>query len=337
MTPWLARPLRLAIVATALLTVTTERAHPQQTVVCEQALQSLEQAIATRDRTLLEQKGFDIGGLPGCDPDEVRAKRRQAARILAEVAQTAAQAGASSEEIQRRYVNARRVASVEPVLRGMAELAYAQKNWTEAARDYSDLLMALQDPEPDDPPTPAGSRVMAFQRASETQMLAPLGTAGSRIARDGTPSGLDAVLIPNGSRSLGIRQRMLPVTFEFDSAEMTRDGKTYFESWWNAVRGGVSNTLVLAGHTDPRGTDARNEVLALNRAAAMATFLQQHGFAGRLLVVGFGRRCPVELSAGSTYSLEDQFQIFRRVEVIADELPPAYCGGAKPTMPPPSH
>jgi outer membrane protein OmpA-like peptidoglycan-associated protein len=310
-------------------------AHAQDGAACRDALHRLDEAITARDRSALETEGFEIGDLPGCDPDEVRPRRRATARILAEMAQDASLAGAEEKELQARYAAARRVAAVWSVLRGLADLAYARRTWDEAAPLYNDELVAIEDPTPDDLPLPPGVALLAYQRAAETQMLASLLAVPLSPMRDGTPGGLDAVLAPGGPRDLVALPRPLPITFVFDSAEMTSDGLLFAERWWQQLRGSVASALVLAGHTDPRGSDVYNDSLSLRRSATMASFLRKRGFSGRLTVVGLGRRCPVSFSTGSSYTQEEQLQILRRVEVItAEAVPAGYCGGTKPTMPP---
>lgn len=299
-----------------------------QTASCARALKQLDDAIATRDRAALEREGFDIGGVPGCDPDAVRAKRRQAALILVDLARPS-----QGAEARERYRRARRVAAVWPVVQGLAEAAHAERNWPEAAKLYSDLLVAMRDPERDDPPVPETVIALAEQRAGETQMLVPPEAAPLPHTRAGAPGGLDAVLVEGAFRDLIPRPRLMPVTFESNGARMTPSGSAFAERWWQSVRASVAPALVLAGHSDPRGNPARNEVLSLQRAAALGEFLKAKGFTGTVTVVGYGQRCLKPFSPGSSYTAEEQWQIQRRVEILANAAVPAgYCRGMKPTM-----
>ena len=311
-------------------------AQGQTEATCARALKRLDGAIAARDREALEREGFDIGGVPGCDPDVVRPKRRQAALILAELARAAqgmTQGTVQGMETRERYVKARRVAPVWPVVQGLAEAAHAERNWPDAAKLYSDLLVAMQDPERDDPPVPEAAALLAQQRASETQMLVPPETAPLPHTRAGAPGGLEAVLVPGAFRDLIPRPRLMPVTFESNGSQMTPAGRAFAERWWQSVRASVASALVLAGHSDPRGNAARNEILSLQRAAALGEFLRAKGFTGTITVAGYGPRCLKPFSPGSSYTAEEQWQIQRRVEILANAaVPKEYCRGLKPTV-----
>ena len=309
-----------------------------QTAGCEAALRRLDGAIAARDRQALEREGFEIGGLPGCDPDLVRPKRRDAALILSGMAEAAASAGEAAEAVRDRYAKARRVAAVWPVVRGLADLAYTRRDWNGAAKLYSDFLAAVQDPDPDAPPIPPAVTMLAYQRASETQMLIDPATAPLPHTRAGEVGGLDAVLTSQtgatqegGLRDLVPRVRLMPVTFATNGAVMTPQGRLFAERWWESIRASAAPALLLAGHSDPRGNARRNEVLSLERAGALSSFLKEKGYTGTLTVVGYGPHCPKPLSPGSSYTAAEQYQIQRRVEIIpSGALPPGYCRGAAP-------
>ncbi len=322
---------RVVIVVAALAAFGGAGAARAQTpsAECAEAFAKLDAAIASGERGALEKAGFELGGVPGCDPDIVTTKRRRAARVLAEQAEAAARAGASPDEMRARYTAARRVAPVWQVSRGLADLAFAAKDYRSAAQLYGGLLNAIDEPRPGDPPPPADLRDWAYKRAAETQMLAPVLIPPQR---DGTPGGLDAALEPGLARDLVPRARPLPVTYEFDSPEMTADGRVFAGRWWEQVKTLDSPVLTLVGHTDPRGTPARNEVLAVQRAESLASFLKQQGFAGKIVTVGFGFRCPVDFSTGANYTQEQKWQIDRRVEVIAaGDVPSGFCNGLAPT------
>lgn len=67
----------------------------------------------------------------------------------------------------------------------------------------------------------------------------------------------------------------------------------------------------LSGHTDPRGTDEYNNVLALERAKAVATALTEHGVGDeRIILQGFG----ASLSK-ATPGQYDQYARDRRVDI----------------------
>jgi hypothetical protein len=321
-----------ALIAAALDARAQTPAAPPPTAECAAAFSRLDAAIKNRQRGELEKAGFDMGGVPGCDPDIVTEKRRDAARILVDLADSAAKAGVPRDELNARYLAARRVAPVWQVLKGLADISFDAQDFKAAARLYGDLWSDLDDPRPGDTPPPPDLKDWAFERASETQMLAPVIVPPKR---DGTPGGIDAALETGQARDLVPRARPLPVTYEYDSANMTQDGKVFASRWWDQIKVLDSPVLTLVGHTDPRGSAPHNETLAIARAETLAKFLKEQGFEGNLVTVGFGFRCPVNFSTGAHYTQEQQWQIDRRVEVIAaGDLPPGFCNGQTPTRGP---
>jgi hypothetical protein len=50
---------------------------------------------------------------------------------------------------------------------------------------------------------------------------------------------------------------------------------------WDSLRAGTFSDLLLVGHTDPRGSDARNDALSVRRAEVLA-FLRASGFNGTI-------------------------------------------------------
>ncbi|NMH27645.1 OmpA family protein [Flavobacterium silvaticum] len=72
-----------------------------------------------------------------------------------------------------------------------------------------------------------------------------------------------------------------------------------------------NSKFVLEGHTDSDGSNALNQTLSENRAAAVKTYLQEHGIQeGRLTSVGFGETKPIASNKTAKGKAEN-----RRVEV----------------------
>ena len=141
------------------------------------------------------------------------------------------------------------------------------------------------------------------------------------------------MLLPGGARNLDVVARPLPVTFEPDSDTMTSDGKVFAAQWWDSLRAGGISELLLVGHTDPRGSDAHNDPLSVRRAEVLAQFLRASGFTGAIRTIGFGKRCPLTFSSGANYTPDQQWQILRRVEVIAGkDFPGGQCRAEKPVV-----
>jgi len=318
-------PLLLLTILAAPAPATAETAAER----CVAALHRLDVAITARDRSEIEAAGNAAIILPGCDDGERGRLRRLASLTLTELADATRKSEPPADYLAR-LTAARRIGQVWQTLLALADLQFAAGKYADAALAYQEAFTAMNETYPDEPKPPRLTVAWTYQRAAETQMLAP------QIAppkRDGSPGGIDAVLVPGGSRNLDVVARPLPVTFETDSAEMTADGKGFAAQWWDSLRAGTFTDLLLVGHTDPRASDAHNDPLSVRRAEALAQFLKASGFNGTIRTLGFGKRCPMNFSTGANYTQEQQWQILRRVEVIADKaLPAGLCSGQTPVV-----
>jgi outer membrane protein OmpA-like peptidoglycan-associated protein len=101
------------------------------------------------------------------------------------------------------------------------------------------------------------------------------------------------------------------VNFEFDQARLTTNARTILD--------GVAAELVaypdihvqIAGHTDAKGSDAYNERLSAQRAAAVVDYLASKGVkAARMTSVGLGESQPV-----ADNETEEGRELNRRVEL----------------------
>nr|WP_294504673.1 OmpA family protein [uncultured Rhodopila sp.] len=310
-----------------LLTGCTVAVAQTATERCEAAIRTLNADSAGSGRAAIEKDATALIKAYGCDAGDKQVALRAASRRLTELALADSKTGASRDETLARLATARRAAQTWQTLVALADLSAAARDFAVATQTYQAALNDMAEPHGGEPPVPADRRAWAYQRANETQMLAPDQQAPP--TRDRTPGGLDQVFNqPSGERGIEVHPRFLPVTFEFDSADMTQQGRTVAERWAETIRGATINGIVVVGHADPRGTDARNDELSARRAETLATFLEANGFAGRIVAVGMGRRCPVQFSTAASYTRDEQFQIMRRVEVMPGSMLPAeYCHG----------
>jgi outer membrane protein OmpA-like peptidoglycan-associated protein len=72
--------------------------------------------------------------------------------------------------------------------------------------------------------------------------------------------------------------------------------------------------VLLVGHTDVRGTAEFNMKLSHDRAAAVASFLQENGLPTLVETDGKGANEPIHLSDTSGLTEEDIYALNRRVE-----------------------
>ena len=101
------------------------------------------------------------------------------------------------------------------------------------------------------------------------------------------------------------------VLFDFDKADIRDDAKLLLDDTAEKLKVHVNMFVILEGHTDRRGPDEYNEVLAEKRARAVGAYLSQAGVGFRhMTFVSFGKREPKD--PGDT---EVAHQQNRRVEI----------------------
>src|SRR5215470_14257842 len=86
------------------------------------------------------------------------------------------------------------------------------------------------------------------------------------------------------------------ITFNFDSAELTREAQGMLDRIAVALRNPSNRTLDyrIEGHTDAKGSVGYNQSLSERRAEAVRDYLITMGISdGRLTAVGFGKTRPL--------------------------------------------
>jgi outer membrane protein OmpA-like peptidoglycan-associated protein len=84
------------------------------------------------------------------------------------------------------------------------------------------------------------------------------------------------------------------VLFDFDKYDLKPDAQSVLAQVLSGVIDKHPNSkLVIEGHTDNVGTTEHNQVLSVNRAQSVATWLEHHGVAAsRISVIGWGKTRP---------------------------------------------
>jgi len=115
----------------------------------------------------------------------------------------------------------------------------------------------------------------------------------------------------------GVMVNLPSVNFEFDSADLTGDGKSKVNQIANIIRRDAPNRRVtVEGHAsrESAAQEAYNQRLSERRANTVADALERSGVNGRnISAVGLGTRAPV-----ATNDTESGRQQNRRVEVIIE-------------------
>jgi outer membrane protein OmpA-like peptidoglycan-associated protein len=106
-----------------------------------------------------------------------------------------------------------------------------------------------------------------------------------------------------------------PITFPYDEAGLTAIGRKQAETLSEFLRRQKFNTVTLSGHADERGSDGFNMELSRRRLEAVASFLRENGYTGKLVLVPKGRQEPFPTVDRNRLPKEYAFQLDRRVEL----------------------
>lgn len=108
----------------------------------------------------------------------------------------------------------------------------------------------------------------------------------------------------------------VPVTFVFNEATLTDDGKKAASLLLEYLRLKRFPRITLTGHADERGSDELNLGLSRERLETVARFLRDGGFNGQLQLVPKGKAEPYTGVVRGDFSQEDLWQLDRRVELV---------------------
>jgi outer membrane protein OmpA-like peptidoglycan-associated protein len=130
------------------------------------------------------------------------------------------------------------------------------------------------------------------------------GSLGGIYSRD-LLRGAEAVAVP------------LPINFFYDETRFTPVGEKAMEELLEAVKQQNIETMMLVGHTDPRGDHSYNVELSKRRAAAVRDYLLSHGVSAHIDVDGKGPDSPFDVSLlGRPVAKEEEWALDRRVEWV---------------------
>jgi peptidoglycan-associated lipoprotein len=141
-------------------------------------------------------------------------------------------------------------------------------------------------PLPPPPPPPAAPAPTAVPRPPEPARE-PVGVPAEPVRDDAIRSAsLDEL-----NRNSPLR----PVFFEYDSSEITTEGRSVLDSNATVLKGNAGWTITIEGHCDERGTAEYNLALGERRAVAARAYLLSLGIpADRLRTVSYGKEFPFD-------------------------------------------
>lgn len=116
--------------------------------------------------------------------------------------------------------------------------------------------------------------------------------------------------------SVGREQpRPRPITFVYDEATFTSDGKAAAAALAQYIRSNGFDVVGLSGHADERGSREHNVALSRRRAEVVAQYLRESGYSGQFKLIAVGEAEPYAAIDRSALPREHVFQYDRRVEL----------------------
>ena len=137
-------------------------------------------------------------------------------------------------------------------------------------------------------------------------VVAPLGIPGGQVGYNG------AVIVDNSNAVItGAENLQAVVYFAFDSSEITSEAASVLNQHASLLSSNPNAGVVIAGHTDERGSREYNMALGERRAQAARNYLAAQGVAANnVRIISYGEERPAV--AGTT---EDAYAQNRRAEL----------------------
>ena len=146
----------------------------------------------------------------------------------------------------------------------------------------------------------------ATKRSTSEVVVAPLGIPGGQVGYTG------AVVVDNSNVIMtGAENLQAVVYFAFDSSDITAQAANVLNQHASLLSSNPAAGVVIAGHTDERGSREYNMALGERRAQAARNYLGAQGVAANnIRVISYGEERPA--AAGNT---EDAYAQNRRAEL----------------------
>ena len=280
-------------------------------VACSTAAEGLRAALAAADLAAARQAHATVWREPSCD-DAFRDRAGRAVSLLhARVAQERVAAGAALAAQRDLLERGLAYGRTWPVLALLGDAARAGGDHDAASGRYQEALVVIDDPARTPRPPPVADIRRIFERAGQSRLLAGDYRASPRT-RAGAPGGLAAAAI----RGFVVERVPVPVTFHTGTSAFTEPGRRAALDLAGFLKAQNPAAIVIAGHTDPRGSEAYNLDLSQRRAEAVRQFLREQGFTGQVDVVAKGERERFPVDDPAAYTREQRWQMDRRVELI---------------------
>ncbi|WP_350557623.1 peptidoglycan-associated lipoprotein Pal [Psychrobacter sp. CAL346-MNA-CIBAN-0220] len=146
----------------------------------------------------------------------------------------------------------------------------------------------------------------ATKRATSEVVVAPLGIPSGQVAYTG------AVMVDNPTAIVTAADTLQAVVyFDFDSSEITAQSSSVLNQHASLLSSNSAASVIVAGHTDERGSREYNIALGERRAQSVRSYLTTQGIAAdNIKVISYGEERPAV--AGTT---EEAYAQNRRAEL----------------------
>lgn len=146
----------------------------------------------------------------------------------------------------------------------------------------------------------------ATKRATSEVVVAPLGIPSGQTGYTG------AIVVDNSSAILSAAENLQAVVyFDFDSSEITSQSATTLNQHASLLSSNPAASVLIAGHTDERGSREYNIALGERRAQSASAYLASQGVAANnIRVISYGEERPA--AAGTD---EEAYAQNRRAEL----------------------
>jgi outer membrane protein OmpA-like peptidoglycan-associated protein len=311
----LSKPVRLIISALLGICVIQATALAQE---CQSLLEHFNSAIEVGDDNLAQQLVDTISTNPECGHLQIAVQRRLAAQRL-NMAQLMMARGRPASDYEHLLTAAESPEVLWQASATLGEVRFGERRFVEAAQAY-DLAIEIIKNESLTPAPPSKFDIEGLiERSAEARLLAAngIGSNGTgkfvktaKDQRDGTLGGVYSRSV----RGIVPRSIPVPITFDYGKTTFTSVGQDAARELLAALQEQNPAKILLVGHTDVRGSAEFNMKLSHDRAAAVASFLQENGLSVPVEADGKGANEPIHLSDTSGLTEEDIYALNRRVE-----------------------
>jgi OOP family OmpA-OmpF porin len=279
---------------------------------CATLATDIQNASRTGDLTALADHARQIPTEPTCADDFRGNLARVAAYGFLREAQGRLAKGAALADQEPLLRQSLTVARTWQVVALLGDLELECKHYEAATLSYQEAIDLINDPVATPKAPPEAQIESIFRKAVESRLLAERYVAAPVNHRSGTAAGLALTSV----RGWAVQRVPIPVTFESRSTQFAPKGEEAAGDLAAYLLKQAPAEITLVGHTDERGSDQENLALSKRRAEALAGFLKDHGYQGRIHIEGAGESQPIKLDDPDRYTEEEIWALNRRVELV---------------------